>query len=226
MEARLQTADSSGLDCKPELLSLDHTLGAALPLKLLVQGIKGLSPALGQPGRLIGAEEGPLSVMDGLPCSVIEDTEHGYNAIGVAIGPPDVAARGPDVVHGQPNATRTLGDASTLFQRVIDALQQHKSLLLTHAVPDTAKIMGSLSTHLYAVALHANEEAGGQLRPGCTSVEEGGGSVCEPSLAEQVERSPHEGTMLTRGPPRQGNHPNKPIILTGQGQHRHPFGTA
>lgn len=70
-----------------------------------------------------------MQVMDGLPCSVIEDTEHGYNAIGVAIGPPDVAARGPDVVHGQPNATRTLGDASTLFQRVIDALQQHSALV-------------------------------------------------------------------------------------------------
>lgn len=69
--------------------------------------------------------------------------------------------------------------------------------------------MGSLSTHLYAVALHANEEAGGQLRPGCTSVEEGGGSVCEPSLAEQVvgvnctvnvclvhtDRHPHEHVL-------------------------------
>ena len=49
-------------DCKPELLSLDHTLGTALSLKLLVQGIKGFPPALGQPGGLVGAEEGPLCV--------------------------------------------------------------------------------------------------------------------------------------------------------------------
>lgn len=66
---------------------------------------------------------------DGVPCSVIEDTEHGHNAIGVAIGSPDVAACGSDVVHGQSNATSTLGDASTLFQRVIDALQEHRALV-------------------------------------------------------------------------------------------------
>ena len=49
-------------DCKPELLSLDDTLGTALPLKLLVQGIKGFPPALSQPRGLVGAEEGPLCI--------------------------------------------------------------------------------------------------------------------------------------------------------------------
>ncbi len=81
--------------------------------------------------NVVNAKGSTYRCTDGLPCSVIEDTEHGYNAIGVAIGPPDVAARGSDVVHGQPNATRTLGDASTLFQRVIDALQQHRALVKT-----------------------------------------------------------------------------------------------
>ena len=35
-----------------------------------------------------------------VPGSVIEDTQHGHNAIGVAIGPSDVAADRPDVVDG------------------------------------------------------------------------------------------------------------------------------
>ena len=58
-----------------------------------------------------------------IPGSVIEYSEHGHNAIGVAIGTPDVAACGSNIVHGQPNTASTLRYACTLFQRVIDALQ-------------------------------------------------------------------------------------------------------
>lgn len=43
-----------------------------------------------------------------IPGSVVEHSQHGHNAIGVAIGAPDVAACGPNVVHGQPDAASTL----------------------------------------------------------------------------------------------------------------------
>ena len=49
-------------DGKPKLLGLDGALGPAFPLKALVQGIKGLSPALCQPRSLVGAEERPLCI--------------------------------------------------------------------------------------------------------------------------------------------------------------------
>lgn len=60
-----------------------------------------------------------------IPSCVVEDSEHGHNAIGVAICPPNVAACRSDVVHCQPNPASTLGDARTLFQCVVDALQFH-----------------------------------------------------------------------------------------------------
>lgn len=41
-----------------------------------------------------------VMVKQNTPGSVIEHSQHGYNAIGVAIGAPDVAACGPNVVHG------------------------------------------------------------------------------------------------------------------------------
>ena len=43
-----------------------------------------------------------------IPGSVIEHSQHGHNAIGVAIGASDVAACGPNVVHGQSDPTSTL----------------------------------------------------------------------------------------------------------------------
>lgn len=46
----------------------------------------------------------------------------------------------------------------------------------------------SMQPHLYAVALHAYEEAGGQLRAGGASIEERGGGMREPSLAQQMVR--------------------------------------
>ena len=58
-----------------------------------------------------------------VPGGVIEHPKHGHNAIGVAIGTPDIAACRPDVMHGQANTASTLGYACTLFQGVIDALQ-------------------------------------------------------------------------------------------------------
>ena len=63
------------------------------------------------------------------PGGIIEDTEHGHNAIAGAVGAPDVAACGPDVVDGQANAARTLGDGSALLQRVVDALHDSRHSL-------------------------------------------------------------------------------------------------
>ena len=42
--------------------------------------------------------------------------------------------------------------------------------------------------HLNAVVLHADKEAGGQLRAGRPRIEQRGGRVREPALAEQVVR--------------------------------------
>ena len=53
-----------------------------------------------------------------------------------------------------------LGDVGAGLERVIDAIN--------------------------AVLLHADEEAGGELRAAGASVEEGGGGVCEPALRHQV----------------------------------------
>lgn len=101
---------------------------ASAPTKLLLL-LRICSESSNIQQNVVNAKGSTCRCTNGLPCSVIEDTQHGYNAIGVAIGSPNVAASGPDVVHGQPNATRTLGDASTLFQRVIDALQDHRALV-------------------------------------------------------------------------------------------------
>ncbi len=90
------------------------------------------------------------------PCSVIEHPQHRDNAVGVAIGAPDVASDGTNVVDGKPDAPSGLGDAGALLQGVIDALD--------------------------AVILHANEEAGGQLRSRRARVEQCGRGVCEPAL--------------------------------------------
>lgn len=56
----------------------------------------------------LGLHHGLHHVRTAIPGSVIEHSQHGHNAIGVAIGAPDVAACGPNVVHGQPNAASTL----------------------------------------------------------------------------------------------------------------------
>jgi hypothetical protein len=60
----------------------------------------------------------------------------------------------------QPDAPRRLRDASTLLQRVIDAVD--------------------------AICLHCNQETAAELRVGCSSVEEGWRCVCEPALAHQL----------------------------------------
>lgn len=75
-----------------------------------------------------------------IPCSVVEDPEHGHNAVGVAVGAPDVTASGSNVVHGQPNAAGTLGYASTLFQCVINPLQAQHTWLVTSMLPNIAPL--------------------------------------------------------------------------------------
>lgn len=47
---------------KPELLGLDDSFGSALPLILLVQGVKLLPPTVCQARSFIGAKQGPLPV--------------------------------------------------------------------------------------------------------------------------------------------------------------------
>ena len=62
-----------------------------------------------------------------VPSSIVEDSQHGDNAVGVAICASDVAASGSDVMHGQANAASTFGYACTLFESVIDALHVHSA---------------------------------------------------------------------------------------------------
>ena len=74
------------------------------------------------------------------PCSVIENPEHGHDAIGVAVGASDVAAGGSDVVHGQPDAASTLGYACTLFQCVVNPLQAQHTWLAASTLPNVAPL--------------------------------------------------------------------------------------
>ena len=49
-------------DGEPKLLGLDDLLGTALPLIFGIEGVKFVSPHLGQTWRLAGAEQAPLLV--------------------------------------------------------------------------------------------------------------------------------------------------------------------
>merc|ERR1719470_615246 len=88
-----------------------------------------------------------------VPGGVVEDPEHGDQAVAVAIGTGNIGSSSSDTVHVQTNTSSRLGDEGTLLQGVVDAL-------------DT-------------VAVHGEEEAAAELGPGGGRVEQGGGGVSE-----------------------------------------------
>ena len=55
---------------------------------------------------------------------VVEDTEHGHNAVGLAISASNVRARGTDVVARQTNAAGRLADLCALLECLVDALDR------------------------------------------------------------------------------------------------------
>ena len=95
-----------------------------------------------------------------IPSGVIEDTEHGDNAVGSTVGPLDVGTLGTDVVDGEANATSRLRDQSTLLQRVVNAVKR--------------------------IVLHGEQEARRHLRHGGAGVKQRWRGVGEVALAHQV----------------------------------------
>ena len=51
---------------------------------------------------------------------IVENSKHGHNAIGVAVGTRDIATSSPDIVNVESDSTGTLGDHSASFQSVIN----------------------------------------------------------------------------------------------------------
>ena len=91
---------------------------------------------------------------------VVEDAQHGHDAVAGAVGAFDVAALGAQVVHAEADATGALADLRALLQRVVDAGD--------------------------AVVLQLQQEAAAHLRLGCARVEQGGRGVGVPAFAEGV----------------------------------------
>ena len=86
---------------------------------------------------------------------VVEDTEHGNDAVRRPVGAPDVAVGGTDVMNCEADAASVLGDDSTVLKGIIDAAD--------------------------AVLLHRKEKAGAHLGARGSGVEEGGGGMGEVS---------------------------------------------
>lgn len=117
---------------------------------------------VGVPGLEVDRER-PLALASALvdvAGRVIEHAEHGDDAVGRAVGAPDVGADGADVVDRQADASGGLGNAGALLERVIDPFDR--------------------------VGLHRDEEARRQLWPGRAGVEERRRRVREPALGEEV----------------------------------------
>ena len=52
----------------------------------------------------------------------VKDAQHRHEAVGSAVGAPDVRLGGTDVVHREPDAASILGDLRALLERVVNAL--------------------------------------------------------------------------------------------------------
>ena len=113
-------------------------------------------------GRITYIHSCPLSCNSPphTPCRVVEDAQHGQDAVGGAIGAADVRARGADVVDREADAAGALGDDGALLEGVVDALD--------------------------AVVLHAEQEAAGELRARGAGVEQRGARVREHALRHEV----------------------------------------
>jgi hypothetical protein len=91
---------------------------------------------------------------------VVEDAQHGQDAVGGAVSAADVRPRRADVVDGDADAAGRLGYDGALLEGVVDALD--------------------------GVALGADEEARRELRARGAGVEQRGGRVGEPALGQEV----------------------------------------
>jgi hypothetical protein len=91
---------------------------------------------------------------------VVEDLEHGHDAVAGAVGAADVGVGGADVVDGEADASGELGDARARLERLVDPVD--------------------------GVVLHGQEEARGELGARGAGVEEGGRGVREEALGHEV----------------------------------------
>ncbi len=101
-----------------------------------------------------------VATLVNVSCSVVEDTEHGNDTVADTIGTGNVGASSSDVVDVETDTTSGLGDHGAGLEGVVDTVDR--------------------------VILHGDKETRRELGVGSTSVEEGGGSVCEELLRHEI----------------------------------------
>ena len=101
----------------------------------------------------------PTTLVD-VPGRIVEDAEHGHDAVGDPIGPLDLRAIRADVRAVDADTPGPLGDLGALLERVIDALD--------------------------AVILHGHQEAAGHLRAWAAAIKKRRSCVGEILLGHQV----------------------------------------
>ena len=70
------------------------------------------------------AIEVTVFVLVGPLVHLLENTQHGHDAIASAIGATDVAVAGTDIVNAETNASSVLRDGGTLLEGVVDAIDR------------------------------------------------------------------------------------------------------
>ena len=107
--------------------------------------------------------EGALALSSSLvdvASGVVEDAEHGDDAVGASVGAADIRLGGADGVNAEADATSALGDEGALLQSLVDTLDR--------------------------VGIHSKQEARRHLGVGGAGIEESWSGVREPALAEVV----------------------------------------
>merc|ERR1719500_1454665 len=140
---------------------VEEVPGTLLLLTMILTQIQEIEDVR-MPGLKVDSESSwPLvAALVDIPGGVVEDPEHGDQAVAVTISTGNIGTSGSNAVHVQANTSSRLRDEGALLQGVVDAL-------------DT-------------VAVHGQEEAAAELGPGGGRVEQGGGGVGKKLLGEEV----------------------------------------
>ena len=70
------------------------------------------------------AIEVTVFVLVGPLVHLLENTQHGHDAIASAIGATDVAVAGTDIVNAETNASSVLGYDGTLLESIVDSIDR------------------------------------------------------------------------------------------------------
>ena len=155
--------------------SVEQVPGSLLLLPVVLPQVQEVEDVR-VPGLQVDGE-GPGSLVPALvdvPGSVVEDPQHGHEAVTVAVGPGNVGAGGANAVDIEADTSGRLGDEGALLQSVVDSLD--------------------------GVAGHRQQEAGAELGAGRGRVEQSWGGVSEQLLREQVIRLNGSVNVLAMDP--------------------------